>query len=241
MNQGYREDLAHIHDVGFGAFAEQAAVGLLAVFREHGINDGLIIDVGCGSGIWAKELVEQGYQVLGIDLSSNMIAIARGRAPGAEFRVQSSLSAELPPCQAITALGEVLNYQFDETNSRDNVIGFIHRAYEALQPGGLFVFDLAAPGRNQSPHQSFREGPDWACLVQYDHDDTRQQLTRSIVTYRKTGDLYRRDEETHRLQLYYSEEIMESLQETGFKAQTVDHYGEFQFPEAWVGYVCCKG
>lgn len=240
MQAGYGEDLAHIHDVGYGAFADAAAEGLLELFRQNKIREGRITDLGCGSGIWANALVNNGYDVLGVDLSPDMISMARQRVPRAEFRVESFLNTELPPCRAITALGEVLNYRFDERNSLATLTSFFHQVYDALQPGGLFVFDLAAPGRNENPRQAFREGPDWTCLVEFKPDRENQQLTRSIVTFRKQGDWYRRDEEVHRLQLYSAPEICNILRETGFDVSTVDHYGTFQFPEAWIGYICRK-
>src|SRR5262245_34869396 len=69
MTAAYREDLAYIHDVGHGDFARDAAPGLLALLRRQGIREGLVVDLGCGSGIWAEILVREGYRVLGIDLS----------------------------------------------------------------------------------------------------------------------------------------------------------------------------
>ena len=240
MKRGYGEDLSHIHDVGFGGLAEHAAKGLPQVFRENQISDGLVIDVGCGSGIWAKALVDHGYKALGIDQSASMIDIARQRVPEAEFRTESFLTSSLPPCKAITALGEVLNYQFDERNSRDALIGFFNKTYHALEPGGLFVFDLAGPGRNKTTPQLFRDSEDWTCLVQHTLNESNDFLSRSIITYRKVGDLYRRDEETHEMQLYPPDEIVRELQQIGFEVQTVDRYGEFVFPDALIGYVCRK-
>src|SRR5262245_26473393 len=65
----YREDLAYIHDVGFSAFALQAAPGLLALLRRGGVTQGLVVDLGCGTGLWAAELLRAGYQVLGVDVA----------------------------------------------------------------------------------------------------------------------------------------------------------------------------
>jgi len=63
---GYQEDLAYIHDVGFGAFSSESAPGLLEILHQKGINKGLVVDLGCGSGIWAKALTQAGYDVLGV-------------------------------------------------------------------------------------------------------------------------------------------------------------------------------
>ena len=117
MTDGYREDLAYIHDVGFGHFAENAAPAVLKLLRHHRKRGGLVVDLGCGSGTLARELCEAGYRVLGFDLSPAMIEIARGRAPDADFRVGSFLKAKLPRCVAVMAIGEILNYLFDRQNT----------------------------------------------------------------------------------------------------------------------------
>ena len=73
--KAYRENLAYIHDVGFGSFVERAAPTLLDILQGVGINDGLVVDLGCGSGSWGRHLVDGGYSVLGIDISRDMVAI----------------------------------------------------------------------------------------------------------------------------------------------------------------------
>ena len=82
----YGEDLAYIHDVGHAEFALGAAPGILEILDRNGIHDGLIVDLGCGSGLWARELVDAGYRVLGIDISEAMIELSRKRVPEAGFR-----------------------------------------------------------------------------------------------------------------------------------------------------------
>src|SRR5579871_6782351 len=98
---GYSEDLAYIHDAGYGDFARGAAPALLEALRARGIQAGLVLDLGCGSGIWAARLLEAGYDVVGIDLSESMIRLAKKKAPAAEFRTGSILSAEIPRCAAV--------------------------------------------------------------------------------------------------------------------------------------------
>jgi SAM-dependent methyltransferase len=84
---GYEEDLAYIHHAGFTGFAEQAAVRILELLRERGIRSGLVVELGCGSGVTARALTEAGYDVLGIDSSPAMVRLARRTAPLASFRV----------------------------------------------------------------------------------------------------------------------------------------------------------
>src|SRR5689334_25411549 len=91
LPDAYQDDLAYVHDVGFGDFARSAAPGLLTILSQAGITSGLVIDLGCGSGIWARELSAAGYDVLGIDISPAMIALAQTRVPQGEFRAASFL------------------------------------------------------------------------------------------------------------------------------------------------------
>lgn len=79
--------------MGFGSFAEQSAPGVLNVLRKNGITKGLVIDLGCGSRSWASRLANSGYDVLGIDLSPHMIALARRRVPQAALRAAYFLDA----------------------------------------------------------------------------------------------------------------------------------------------------
>src|SRR5918997_6034113 len=113
MADFYREDLAHIHDIGFSEFALGSAPGILAILVHNRTQEALVVDLGCGSGLWAQELTKAGYRVLGIDISEQMIGIARKRVPEAEFRVGSLFNADIPLCHAVTAVGEVLNYLLD--------------------------------------------------------------------------------------------------------------------------------
>src|SRR5271157_1792499 len=136
----YDRDLAYIHDSGFTGFVRKAAPGLLRLLRQNRIFGGLVVDAGCGSGVWARELSERGYDVLGIDISAHMIRLARRQAPAAKFLVGSFLSAPLPVCDAVTAIGECVNYAFDRTSGKRALVEFSRRVYEALRPGGAFIF-----------------------------------------------------------------------------------------------------
>jgi len=235
--ESYKTDLAYIHDTGFGDFARNSARGLLELLRSSGIKEGLVIDLGCGSGIWAAELKRHGYDVLGVDISPAMIDIARKRVPNAEFRTGSLLKTAFPNCAAVTSLGECLNYLFDETNSIKLLRQLFRRVYSALQPGGLFIFDIAEPGRGKGPRQKHREGADWAVLVEVDEDTRTRRLTRRIISFRKSGSLFRRDEEVHRLQLYKRSEILKELRAAGFRARTLDGYGDQPMIDGCVAFV----
>jgi SAM-dependent methyltransferase len=235
--EAYNRDLAYVHDVGFGSFAERAAPGVLNILRGSGISNGLVIDLGCGGGLWARRLVDAGYEVLGMDLSPHMITIARQRVPEGTFRRASFLDGGFPSCAAITSLGECFNYLFDDRNRRSSLCRLFRQAHRALQPGGLLIFDVVEPGRARGSDRRFWKGRDWACLTEFDHDRRRDLLTRRITTFRKVGRQYRRAEETHVQQLYRGSQLAGDLREIGFRVRTIRGYGALRFLKAQVGLI----
>ncbi|OLP16551.1 SAM-dependent methyltransferase [Leptolyngbya sp. 'hensonii'] len=240
--QVYGDDLAYIHDVGHGDFARQSAPGLLDFLQTHGLTSGLVVDLGCGSGIWAAALDQAGYSVLGIDLSAAMVAIARDRVPQGQFQVGSFLATELPSCAAITAMGECLSYLFDPNNTDEGLLQFFCQVYTALQPGGLFIFDVVAPGRvpGAGPRRTYREGPDWVVLVEAEENLEQQVLTRQITSFRRVGELYHRDYEVHRQRLFQPADLEAPLHQVGFQVKTLTGYGSFLFGPGHFGMLAQK-
>src|SRR5918993_2514623 len=225
----YGEDLAYIHDVGHAEFALGAAPGIMEILDRNGIHHGLVVDLGCGSGLWARKLVDAGYRVVGIDISEAMIELSRNRVPGAEFRVGSLFEAEIPRCAAVTAVSEVLNYLFDPENEDRGLGRLFRRVYDALAPGGVFVFDALGPGQVPpgATARGFRVGEDWAVLSEREEDPEQGTMVRRIVSFRKVGKHYRRDEEVHRVRLYAPEEVSAELRDVGFGVRTLDAYGDY--------------
>ena len=241
MERTYRDDLAYIHDAGFGGVARAAAALLLEeLSRRHG-HRGLVIDLGCGSGILAEQLSARGFDVLGIDLSPACIALARQRVPRGTFHVESLLRADLPPCVAVVAVGECVNYLFDPRHRLNRVRKLLGRAFDALTPGGLLMFDVAEPGRvTGGACQRFIEGEDWAVLVAAEEDRQRQLVTRHITSFRRIGELYRRDHEVHRLRLLPRAQVASWLRGFGFRVRTLKGYGPTPFGPGQVGFLARK-
>ena len=215
----YDEDLAYTHDRGFGHVAEDAARYVLTLLPGHAS----VVELGCGSGITARRLTDAGHDVTGIDQSEALIALARERAPEARFTVGSFVTEPLPGCDAVLAIGEVLNYLFDEGNTRAALPQLFARIDAALRPGGLLLFDLAGPGVLRGDgRRHFSAGADWAVLVEY-----REQgdlLTRRITSFVERGAGYRRSEEVHRQRLYRPAEILPLLRASGFTARNTRGY-----------------
>src|SRR5215204_305412 len=233
MMEWYREDLAYIHDVDHADFALESAPGILEILAQNGIRDGLVVDLGCGSGLWARELIDAGYRVLGIDISEAMIELSRKKVPEAEFRVGSLFEAEIPRCRAVTAVSEVLNYLFNAENEERRLARLFRRVYDALLPGGVFIFDVLGPGQVPpgARTRGFRVGEDWAVLSELEEDNERGTMERRIVSFRKVGELYRRDEEVHRVRLYDPSGLSAELEWAGFRVRTMRSYGAFPLSE----------
>ncbi|MCG5060523.1 MAG: class I SAM-dependent methyltransferase [Limnoraphis sp. WC205] len=242
MTHFYTEDLAYIHDVGFSELAENAASFLLNTLQQPAKNNGLIVNLGCGSGILDQKLYAAGYQVLGIDISADLIAIARQRVPEATFKVESLFTVQIPACIAVTAIGECLNYLFDENNKKTERLKLFQRVYDALSSGGLFLFDIAEPGRvvGGDEYRTFKQTEDWAVLVYGKENKQQKQLTRWITTFRQVGELYRRAQEVHQLQLLERTEVIAELNKIGFQVQVLESYGKLQFAPGHIGLLAQK-
>lgn len=242
MDEWYKEDLAYIHDVGHRDYALKSAPEILHILVQNGIRDGLVVDLGCGSGLSALELTKAHYRILGIDISESLISIARTRVPDAEFRVESLFKAHLPSCNAVISIGECFNYLFDPQNNCQTLLQLFERIYTALNPGGIFIFDLAEPGQLPGGEQvkTFTEGEDWFVLVEKEEDVERSTLVRRIITLRKVGEHYRRDREVHYLRLYEARAIAEKLAQVGFQVQISRSYGQYQLPKAHAAFIARK-
>lgn len=241
MSSLYQEDLAYIHHAGFGDFATGAAPGLLALFRKAGITEGLVVDLGCGSGLWARELLAAGYSVLGIDSSPAMIELAREIAPGATFEVTSLHDVEIPPCSAVTSLGESIGYLPADSPASQALGDLCARVARSLRSGGLFVFDLILRSRNRPmQYRGWSAGPDWAVLTEVREEPDAPLLTREITAFREAGAAYRRSRETHQVRLYTREEVERELRQAGFSVRVLRRYGTQDLPPQRLAFCARK-
>ena len=226
MGPAYSTDLAYIHDAGFSRFAHRAAPEAIGILRARGIRRGLIIDIGCGAAPLAGPLLAAGYEVIGIDRSPAMIRLARARAPGVRFRVGSLTTARLPRCDAAIALNEVINYVPGGPHS--SLGAFFARVYDALRPGGVFLFDFMASAEGRTYPAKSRAGHDWAIVVRAAYDRATSVLTRDITTFRKIGHEHRTTHETHRVTIYAAADVRRLLARAGFGVTMRRSYGRLR-------------
>jgi SAM-dependent methyltransferase len=224
-NPLYADDLAHVHHAGFGDFARNAAPELLRLLRRAGIRDGTLVDLACGSGLWARQARRAGFNVIGVDQSCAMIRLARQTAPSVRFCCASLHKFHLPPCDAVTILGEGLNYL-----SPDGVAPPLARLFArvacALRPGGLLIFDVILHEGRPMNHRLWRSGRDWAVLVEVTENRSRRLLTRQITAFRKVRGAYRRSNETHFVRPFTRAEVGRTLRQAGFTVRVSRRYGK---------------
>ena len=63
----YRRDLALVHHSGFGFHADACAPGLLALLEPVREAGGTVVEIGCGSGLLTRHLVDAGHRVVETD------------------------------------------------------------------------------------------------------------------------------------------------------------------------------
>jgi 2-polyprenyl-3-methyl-5-hydroxy-6-metoxy-1,4-benzoquinol methylase len=81
----YGQDLAYIQSAAFGGLARAAAPEIARLLKTASTLIHRVIDVGCGAGVLTSALVEAGFDVTGVDSSSDLLAIAAQSVPGACF------------------------------------------------------------------------------------------------------------------------------------------------------------
>lgn len=193
----YRADLARVHHVGFGFHADACAPGILALLAPVLERDGLVVELGCGSGLLTRHLVEAGHRVIATDASPAMVELAREYAAGAEdVRVLALPDDAIPACDAIVSVGHVVSY-LDDRAAVERALAAIAAA---IRPGGLFALDICdvewGAARRDAPNYS-RVEDDWAIVTVFS-EPAPDVFVRDITTFLRNDDgSWRRDDERH--------------------------------------------
>lgn len=236
----YQQDLAEVHHEDFGQLATAGADFILSQFSESGSK--FIVDLGCGTGITASALAKAGHQVLGVDYSPSMVSMAQKLVPEAQFVTASLFDFQIPPCDAVSIIGEGICYLFDDKSDTTALEKLFFHIYEQLKPGSFLVFDYLYVNvvTTGAMAQRFIEQKDWSMYVTLHKDMSTMTLTRDMVLFKKVGDLYQRSTETHRQRLYRSNVLENVLEQIGFEVTTLQAYGNEVFRPGHKGFFCQK-
>lgn len=236
----YGEDLAWVHHVGYTAHARQTAPGLLRILRAAGIARGeRVVDVGCGGGHLAAELLAAGFAVHGVDASESMIHLAQAHAPKGVFEVVAlptkivpGTAGGLPRARAVVSCGHVLNY----LESREDIRRGLIEMAQAVKQGGVLAFDLMTEryctSRDLSQvHAQVQD--DWTLIARFSRPEPHR-FERMITIYRNVEGRWRRTDEHHRNISFEADEALDILHQCGIRAQVQDGFGDEHLPEGLV-------
>ena len=192
------------------------------VLNEHGICDGLVLDLGCGSGTITELLAAKGYDMIGIDISEDMLAIAGRKREESGHDIlylnQDMRSFELyGTVRAIVSLCDSMNYILKEEELLE-VFGLVNNY---LDYGGLFIFDMNTPYKYEKllADNTFAENREDASFIwenYYDPDTKINEYDLTLYIEEEDG-LFARFEEVHEQRSYETERVKELLIKAGLE------------------------
>ncbi|MCZ7535708.1 MAG: methyltransferase domain-containing protein [Acidimicrobiia bacterium] len=220
----YRSDLARIHHEGFAFHADAVAAGILRLLDPIREREGLVLELGCGSGLLTKYLAEAGHRVLATDASPAMVELARTYVPAVPVEVLRLPDDPLPTADAIVSVGHALSY----LDSEDDIDRALAAIAGALDVDGVLAFDICdlqwgAERRGQPPKVWF--GEDWMLTTRFSVFDDRI-FRREMTMFVRAGDLWRREDETHDNVLIDTTRIPEFLARVGVHAEVRSAFGD---------------
>ena len=185
----------------------------------EGLHPRTAVDLACGTGSVALLLAESGLQVTAVDMSEEMLTVAMQRAQDMEnpplFVCQPLQQLRLPKGVdlAVCAL-DSLDYITDPADCQ-RAIG---RIYKALNPGGIFVFDVNTPEKLKAMDgQVFLdEDDDVYCVWRGEFDDETNICTYAMDLFQRRGNTWHRSFEEHREYAYSAQQLTQYLKQTGF-------------------------
>jgi SAM-dependent methyltransferase len=226
----YRRDLARIHHLGFGFHADDTAPAILALLAPVRERGGVVLELGCGSGLLTRHLLDAGHRVIATDASPAMLELAREVAADAEEVHELVLPDDpIPPADAIVSVGHVLSYLPDAASIERALVA----AAEALQPGGVLALDICdleyARARSE-PGRFGWVGDDWA-LVTLTSVPSPDRFVRQMATFVRNEDgSWRRDDERHDNVMIDTSLIPALLSEHGVAATVGSSFGGERLP-----------
>lgn len=227
----YRHDLAVVHHRGFAGHAAACAPGIVEILAPVLARRGLVLELGCGSGLLTRELLAAGYRVIATDASPAMLDLARDLVGEAAQDVRQLTLPDdpLPRADAIVAVGHPLSYLPDAAAIDRALIAMA----DALRPGGLLAFDLCdlewGEARRGAPNYA-GVGADWAIITEFSMP-APDRFVRDITTFVPgAGGLWRRDSEHHENVLVDTARIPALLRQHGVQARVTSSFGAETLP-----------
>ena len=226
----YRDNLALVHHRGFGFHADMCAPGIVALLGPVRDRRGLVVELGCGSGLLTRHLLDAGHRVVATDASPAMLELARAGAPGAEDVRRVRLPDDpIPDADAIVSVGHALNYLPDEAAIARAFVAMAH----ALRPGGglaIDVCDLEWGAARRDVATQGRVGQDWAIITETSTPAANRFVREMTIFVKNDDGSWRRDDERHDNVLIDTTLVPGLLAQHGVEAQVRPSFGTEQLP-----------
>jgi SAM-dependent methyltransferase len=226
----YRDDLALVHHRGFGFHADMCAPGIIALLEPVRERRGLVVELGCGSGLLTRHLLDAGHRVIATDASPAMLELARAGAPDAEDVRQLTLPDDpIPGADAIVSVGHALSYLPDEAAIDRALVAIA----QALRPGGVLAIDICDLEWGAARHDwssSGRVGDDWAIITEYSIPVSNRFVRDMTIFLRNEDGSWRRDDERHDNVLIDTGRIPDLLAPYGVEVRVERSFGDEELP-----------
>ena len=198
---------------------EEWCAFLCKILAQHGITDGPVLDLGCGTGKMTRLMSEQGYDMTGIDNAAEMLQIA-AMEPGEVpilYLLQDMQDLELDGCvRAVYSVCDCVNYVLDEEELQQA----FSRVHEYLEEDGVFIFDVNTSYKYTKllAENTFAESRDEGSFIWDNYYNEEERINEYDLTlFIPEGDeLYRRYTETHYQRNYETETLLKLLKNAGF-------------------------
>lgn len=189
------------------------------ILKREGLHPATAVDLACGTGSVAWLLAQRGLDVIGVDLSEQMLSVAVQKFPDADIRpqfiCQSLQQLRLPRGVdlAVCAL-DSLDYILDPADC-EQAIG---RIYRVLNPGGCFIFDVNTPEklRAMDGQVFLDEDEDVYCVWRGSFDEKTNICSYGMDLFQRQGDIWHRSFEEHCEYAYSAEQLIGFLKKAGF-------------------------
>lgn len=194
---------------------------LISLLREYGIEDGLVCELGCGTGNVTERLSHAGYDMIGIDASDEMLSCALKKKirSGSDilYLEQDMRSFELyGTVRAVISLCDSMNYILDY----GDLVQVFRLVNNYLDPGGKWIFDLNTEHKYaEMGEETIAEDREESSFIWDNYYDpvTRENEYDLALFIRQKDGLYRKYNETHVQKAWRTEEIRRALREAGLK------------------------
>ena len=203
------------NDVDYQAVAEF----YMQILRQEGLKPRTAVDLACGTGSVALLLAAQGLQVTAVDMSEDMLTVAYEKACGLQnppqFVCQRLEQLQLPRGVdlAVCAL-DSMDYITDPALCAQA----IGRVYKALNPGGIFIFDVNTPEKLRAMDGQvwLDEDDDVYCVWRGEFDEETNICAYAMDLFQRSGETWQRSYEEHREYAYSARQLVGYLKAAGF-------------------------